>query len=82
MNAQFHHARTECARVQTEDVSGTTRTFDAPSCVFQRLDNVFPFDFPQCFDRKRDVITCQFKAIDQLQHAALRMDHGSFDYVR
>ena len=82
VNTEFQHARTKCARIQTEDVRGTTRTFDAPAGVLQRVDNVFAFDLSQCLYCKPVVIIRQFKPIDQLQDTAFRVDHGSFDRVR
>src|SRR5262245_45405676 len=82
VNSKLEHTSAQCARVQAEEIRSTIGTFNAPSCLLQRLHYVVTFDFTESLNGERLLFCRQFKTIDQLQDAAFRVDNCTLDHIR
>ena len=83
LDLKLVHPRTESAWIESQDFCCSIVSFDSPASTLESSDDILPLHFFQAPGRrKRLLLSDLFKAIDQLKHAALAVDHCALYDVR
>ncbi len=82
MNAELQHTRPQRTRVEPENIRGAIWTFDSPTSVLQRINDVIAFDLSQRFGLEGMLVWRRFKTVHQLEHASCRVNDSAFDCIR